>query len=128
MLKPAKRAIAPSTISTNSAQVRYNVPISVSSGLRLATPYRPTVKAIAPPAPSGASFITSVHHAEEHARQHLEHLGTALPSAQMRQREAEQQRHQQHLQQIAADEGSTKVFGTMCRMNSVTDCSCARVA
>src|SRR5438093_2636537 len=45
-LKPDSRAIAPSTMTTNSKQVMYIVPISLPSDTIEPRPYLPTVKAI----------------------------------------------------------------------------------
>src|SRR6266436_9285902 len=57
MLKPATRAIAPSTMTTNNTEVSQNAPINWASGPREARPNLPTVYAMAPKAPTGANFI-----------------------------------------------------------------------
>ena len=55
MLKPTARAMPPRTTNTNSRQVMYMPAISWPSETSEPTPYRPTVNAIAPKAPIGAS-------------------------------------------------------------------------
>ena len=56
--KPYARQIKPSTTNTNTAIVRYTSSISRASGTSVLSPNVPTVYAIAPNAPIGASTIT----------------------------------------------------------------------
>ena len=55
MLKPVTAAIVPRTTSTNRPQVMYTPAINLPSDTSEPIPYRPTVNAIAPKAPTGAS-------------------------------------------------------------------------
>ena len=69
------------------------------------TPYLPMVNAIAPNAPIGATLMMIADDREQHVRDLLdevEHQRAA--AAELVQREAEQHREQQHLQDLALGE------------------------
>ena len=72
------------------------------SGQSAATPYRPIVNAIAPPAPIGASSMSVFIIPKKMCDAASMNLWTDLARlAEVHHRVAEQQREKQHLQQIA---------------------------
>ena len=58
-LKPCINAIDPRTMNTNEMLVIYTQAISFASGISVFSPYLPTVKAMAPNAPTGAACMIS---------------------------------------------------------------------
>ena len=81
------------------------MPISLPSETSEPTPYLPIVNAIAPNAPIGATFMMMPTMREQHVRgllDEVEHQRAA--AAEAVQREAEQHREQQHLQDLALGE------------------------
>ena len=126
MLKPATRAIAPSTISTNSTEVIQNVPINLIKGPSEAIPYLPTVKAMAPKAPRGANFMrmfttpnTATESASKKSIRGLERDPTAESAKPNRIEISRTSR----ISPFA--KASTTVVGMMCIRNSVTLCALA---
>ncbi len=110
-LKPCNRAINPSTRKTNSALVRYTQSSSLPNGSRVFRPYLPMVNAIAPNAPIGATFIISAITSKVKcvSDSAASTIGSRIMIA--GQRYAEENRDQQHLQDLAVGESPRQGVG-----------------
>ena len=84
-----------------------------------ATPVLPTTAAIAPNAPIGAShmIIARMRNTSACICRIAPRIGSPF-GAHLLQREADEQRDEQHLQDVAVDERRRSVVGMMPRMNS----------
>ena len=81
------------------------MPISLPSDTSEPTPYLPMVNAIAPNAPIGATFMMKPTMANSTCEAFSIKSNTSVaPAAELVQREAEQHREQQHLQDLALRE------------------------
>ena len=83
------------------------MPISLASEISVPTPYLPMVKAIAPKAPMGATFMTMPTMPNSTWDSFSIKSKTGLPlRAERVEREAEEEREKQHLQHVALGKGA----------------------